>query len=499
MNQALHIFRKDVRHLWIEIAAVLVLAAAFAIAGAARAAQFQASGVDSRNLAWNLFPLLFPVAWWILIVRVIHDETLAGDRQFWTTRPYRWPSLLAAKALFIASFVCLPLLAAQSVIVAAHGFALGPLIPGLLWNQVMLAAVVLLPIAALASLTRGFAQILLICLGAVLAFVVLIMAVPALNLPAALGALTWIPSYASGAVAAAGAIAVIAWQYCRRQTLTGVALALVGLALVWIAGQAIPWSVAWSLQSHLAGQPPNSPPINCLVATKGHATPQDEDKVRLSLPLHVDLPDSVNDRIDRVAVDVQAPDGSLHSLENASLFVAGKSEELNATIDGPFFRAIRDQQVTLHGQFHITLYNPPRATRIPFDGRRMAVPDMGICTAIHPQGPQGTHILTCVSALRPRADRVQVFFLKHSTDVPDTKTLEGSTTAPGQAFSYSPFPAEISIDPITRFSNFSPYPGPLDSALTQTRVPVAHVTSTFALPNLRLADLNEPQIRHLQR
>ena len=117
MRQALHIFKKDVRQLWFEIAIALIVTAAFAFIGARRGFWLDDPGAN-RSVAWSMVQLMLPLAWWILIARVVYGEILPGDRQFWITRPYRWTSLLGAKLLFIGVFVNLPLLAADVIILA---------------------------------------------------------------------------------------------------------------------------------------------------------------------------------------------------------------------------------------------------------------------------------------------------------------------------------------------------------------------------------------------
>lgn len=95
MQQALHIFKKDVRYLSGEILLVIALA-----------------GVFAWKLAAQWAEILLPIAAVYLIARLIHAEAIPGERQFWTTRPYRWQSLLAAKILFILAFVSGPTLVA---------------------------------------------------------------------------------------------------------------------------------------------------------------------------------------------------------------------------------------------------------------------------------------------------------------------------------------------------------------------------------------------------
>ena len=117
MKQMLHIFRKDVRHLWREIAASLALLVAFAWLDIRSWSQPYGEGMAtgvSALLGAEMLPglvnLLLPLSWIFLIVRVIQGESLVGDRQFWVTRPYDWKQLLAAKTLFVLTFVNFPLL-----------------------------------------------------------------------------------------------------------------------------------------------------------------------------------------------------------------------------------------------------------------------------------------------------------------------------------------------------------------------------------------------------
>jgi len=60
--------------------------------------------------------LLQPLACWLLVVSVIHGETLVGHQQYWLTRPYSRKHLMAAKCLFLVAFVNLPLFVYQFVI-----------------------------------------------------------------------------------------------------------------------------------------------------------------------------------------------------------------------------------------------------------------------------------------------------------------------------------------------------------------------------------------------
>ena len=153
MKQILHIFAKDARHFLPEILVSLALTIAFAWiypnewlwsrnVGAVAGGFF----FEPRLLA-SFLTLLVPVSWWLLISRVIHEEKLVGDCQFWVTRPYDWKKLLAAKALFLFCFLYLPLLLAQCFLLLRAGYSPLSYLPGLLFNLYLISTVLVLPLS----------------------------------------------------------------------------------------------------------------------------------------------------------------------------------------------------------------------------------------------------------------------------------------------------------------------------------------------------------------
>ncbi|MCU1327831.1 MAG: hypothetical protein JWN34_3201, partial [Bryobacterales bacterium] len=156
MRLALHIFRKDARYLYREIALTIALT------------------VLVSRAEW-----LVAIANVYLIARAIHAEAIPGDRQFWLTRPYPWNSLLAAKLLFIVAFVNFPLGVAQVVALAAGGFPIGHELPGLLWSQVLIFSSSLVTMA-LAAVTVGFVPFAFCGLTLLTVYLLREFAVPAL-------------------------------------------------------------------------------------------------------------------------------------------------------------------------------------------------------------------------------------------------------------------------------------------------------------------------------
>jgi hypothetical protein len=175
MRQTLHIFTKDVRRIWPEILILLALITAFVEIHSYVWAVDTLRGIEGGNgtigLLKTLFyilALLIPVGWWLLIARVIHEERLVGDTQFWITRPYRWPSLLAAKLLLIAVFVFPPLLLAQCILLKQEGFSPQNFVPELLFNLLKIAVLLVLPVIAIATVTSNLARMTLTLLGTLL-------------------------------------------------------------------------------------------------------------------------------------------------------------------------------------------------------------------------------------------------------------------------------------------------------------------------------------------
>jgi hypothetical protein len=215
MTQTLHIFRKDVRRFRFELCAVGALTGGFAWSHAAADMPGPPEFSRAVMLAYLTAPFL-AVAWWFLVSQLIHEESLAGNRQFWITRPYSWRHLLAAKLLFVVVFVNVPLLAAQIAILAAAGYQPLAGLPRLLWMQLAVTMVLIAPAIALATVTRNLAQFVMSILCAVLAAYVAAAAWQGGGIDI-FGA-AWLNRAAAVLIACAGAALIVRCQYSRRLT-----------------------------------------------------------------------------------------------------------------------------------------------------------------------------------------------------------------------------------------------------------------------------------------
>ena len=180
MKQIFHIFKKDLRSYWMETAISLALVAALGWCGPQMwlvHVESETSGTAGVMKAiTGILLFLLTLSWALLIARSVHGEPLVGDRQFWITRPVAWRQLLLAKLLSIAVFILLPFFLLQILLLLRAGFSPLPWIPTLLASAALLFACALLPLIALATLTKSLGRFVLLCLGALLYFILLVMA-----------------------------------------------------------------------------------------------------------------------------------------------------------------------------------------------------------------------------------------------------------------------------------------------------------------------------------
>jgi hypothetical protein len=153
--------------------------------------------------------MLLTMAFALVAALAVLEEPLVGDSNFWTTRPHRWPELLAAKLALVALAIHLPSLIADAYVVAARGFSPFAYLGPLLWKQFLFFAAVVLPAMAIASLVSNFTH-----------FVIAMFAIA--------GAITILNGgFESWSFGLLPAIAV-------RQSAIRILLATVALAVVWL-------------------------------------------------------------------------------------------------------------------------------------------------------------------------------------------------------------------------------------------------------------------------
>lgn len=231
MKLILHIMAKDIRRLWIEIAIALVLNGILVWQDARPIG-------DASEVWWALIPLL-PLAWLVVIARLVHGERLVGEEAWWLTRPYHRRDLLAAKLLLTLIVVHLVPLIGDSVVLLVKGFSPWLYLQPLAVKQLGWMAGLTLPALALASVTRGMAQFF----PAVIALLAFTGIVDSLTGHGSFGGWTTVRASLILAPLFVATAAATLWQFAQRRTSGSWTVLGGGLAMAAAAAFLVP--VSW--------------------------------------------------------------------------------------------------------------------------------------------------------------------------------------------------------------------------------------------------------------
>jgi hypothetical protein len=440
LPQPLHIFRKDLLHLWPETLFVLLLFVAFCFA-----APSGWSGSEYATyaiiLSW-LLKVLMPISWLVLIARAIQDESLVGDRQFWTSRPYHWAKLLAAKALFIFVWIYIPFFAMQVYLLRHAGLHPMLALPALLHNLLLLTVVVIIPLAALAAVTSTFPRLLLSFIGTVIYIVILLgvvgwvtfnrMQVPHLD---------WI---IDGIFIALPAVALFI-QYRTRKTLISRTLLVITPILAALVALLVPTN-ALVAHAYPVASGKSAPVLSPLTdrfpapAVAGHLMVL-RNNVAISLPVGVTgVQKDVNLLVQGTRTTVSAPGTSYTSPFVSSFGPPAQFNDgrpfalLTFTLPLDVFNKIHLVPTDLHLQLasETLKAEPPstwKATLLPF-----SVPGNGICT--FPADDSSGAPPTCRYPVRqPEVSFVSAQLAAASCSHPAAPPVTGQTNIGGGASS----------------------------------------------------------------
>lgn len=384
-NQTLHIFRKDVRHLYPEITVSVCLVALFAWIAPAGWPGYMTKlpypGVQfgAPQMIGTLLHALVPLSWLILISRVVHDESLVGDKQFWVTRPYTWYSLLAAKLLFIASFLCLPLLAAQIFLVHYAGLSVAATLPGLLLNLGGIILFFLLPFTVLASLTSSFGPLILLVLGGLL-----YLGVASLLTTWLMGNRVMPPYVAETWLVLLGVIpaGILLFQYIRRKT--GLSQLLILATPVVFCGVML-LAPAKMLFAHVYPESPAMPAKVDLDPLKqqptGGALFEVGSNMVMNLPIEVT---GVTGMLEGNALraELTAADGFHWSSpwQNVGIALKNGPSRIDVQIPASVVQRIGNETLTIRLSLAVTRLEPDSPVSFAIDEGDHAIPGGGVCS-----------------------------------------------------------------------------------------------------------------------
>jgi hypothetical protein len=461
MNQVWNIFRKDVRHHWPEIGASLALLVTFAWldirswtrfdSGMAVGATGLASFLASEMLPGLVKPLLL-LAWAFLIVRVVQEESLVGDRQFWVTRPYEWKPLLAAKVLFVLAFINFPLLCINSFLLALAGFPPTHYVAGLLWMQLLWILVLFVSIAALASVTRNIPQMLL----AVLLVVLYVIGSSALSSIIRKSGFSGDFDLWWGFLVIGTAVAIILLQYSRRNTALSRWLIVGACVLLTVISVATP--VVIPDRRMLAREYPVSRgtlPVELGLMrcekSQGSFSPAYNGEVSIKIPVSVaGIPKDSFLKLDGMIVTLTNANGfrwdSGWKGNALSFFPDQKTAHIVFQVKQNIFDQINAGPVKARLLLAFTRYGIKNQRQFVVPSGEFRLPEIGLCST-ESQYSRGIH---CLAPLRR-----PTYLLVTSETAASTCPLGNAEAPPRGEFVRAsvqgmPGPAEIGISPVVQ-------------------------------------------------
>lgn len=384
MSQIVNILRKDIRGLRVEI--LLVLAGTIAFVWVRRPDWLptdQFAMITMPHLNYSMEELL-QVLRCLLIARVVHKESLAGNRQFWITRPYSWRQLLAAKSLFIGLFAVVPSAIADCALLRFAGFSALAYVPQLIGHQALLAALFLAPFFAIATVTRNLWQFAApsICLFAF--WFLLIRPQPEVS--------EWFRFPLILAIVIAGALITIVLQYARRRV-AAARLVMIGAVAAVAAVSLLPLPDAAVSLRYSAEQTP--------VTIAFDPAPFKIDANYPSgiwIPLKIaGIPENWECQLDGARVLISAPGGTTSNSgwQRANLFLDDNKTggTLNAYVDLRDFDVLKWVRANVRVTVALTLLHPRNVLISTLQESPVAIPDVGNCWWYY-GGPMDLRCLT---------------------------------------------------------------------------------------------------------
>jgi hypothetical protein len=395
MKQILHIFIKDTRHLWSEILVSLALTATLVLTypahwrAVATMNRFNGSfGLEGGplNLLSEALVALIPLSWWLLISPAIHSERLVGDQQFWLTRPYEWKKLLAAKALFLVVFLYLPIFVAQSLLLVRAGFHPLPCLPGVVYNLLQITGVLVLPLVALATVTKNFGRMTLAVFGAivcVIGIVALSSVMPVDQIASPYG------DRISIVLLICGCITVVVLQYATRNVRIAWLLLIALLVIVGIVTIAAPDQALMNRTF-----PPATDQDSAGVKFAYREEPgvggsvfvgRRSNEVDINIPVHVSgVPDGSIAIPNDLKVTIEAADGSHWASAWQPIFMdmflpGGKLARASFNMPRSVYEKFKSKPLSVRVAFALTQAEVDNVIRIPLPIQSFPVPGFGNC------------------------------------------------------------------------------------------------------------------------
>jgi hypothetical protein len=393
MDQILHIFKKDILRHWPEILLSLALLALYTN----RALHPWTNLLDSYPFSRSSYffvvtgeyiaPVLV-VFWLFLVIRVVQGESLVGDRQWWTTKPYVWWQLLLAKLLFVLVFICVPLFHVQLFLLHYFKFpVLRNLLP-LFSMQLSLLLLLICFCVLLASLTKNLVQILLVVGVAALVAIAVAMWSRGTDSRSVMEATPTFVDYLGDLLIWGGLSAAVVWQFARRRRWITIAALIVLIGFVAAISAAFTSSKV--AERRYTPVDRSAAPLN--ISVKPIEPPnvskdfsrETSPEVQLTIPVTVSgVPAGSVIQLNAVNIHTQSPEKSTWSsgwlYESQDFWPEDQEKTLAYSVDRKEYQKIRNTLLQLQIDLVISEYQLVDARTLPIVSQGFFDQALGNC------------------------------------------------------------------------------------------------------------------------
>lgn len=404
-----HIFKKDWKLVWFLVAAVAALDAAGEF-------MYFKLGLFGENPTYELLAQTLPIfaifGNMFLIAAIVHLDAIPGERQDWLVRPIRRRDLLLEKFIFAVVTVEGPIFLLNMFQGLANGFSIRACLLASLSRVIFLLFFVVLPIFALAAVTRNMTEAFIFGCGCTFIIGAFLTLEDYLNglahgtfISIPHSGIGWIGEvFRFGLVALAAAV-VLGLQYFRRKTLTSRGLVLAfGLGI--LLSVFLPWKPAFAIESRLSPDPAagNAVALAFDAQAGRYSAPSgvdaranergQDDNAQIFLPLRIaGLPANTHLRADRVEVLLFDADGRAVYHGVGGEFARSSSDPAHVPayqefgLPESFYRANQDRPLRVEFDYSLTQFGLSKSYAIAALGGDERMPGWGWCrTEVNERG-----------------------------------------------------------------------------------------------------------------
>jgi len=453
---------------------------------------------------------------------IVHLDAIPGVKQDWLVRPIPRGSLLREKFLFVIATVCGPMFVANLFLGVASGFAFRSAFIQASIYVVYLFLFTVLPIFALASVTRNMTEAFIMGCGCAFLIGASMTVVEFANssshgtIGGVVGSgIGWIGEAMRLGLAAIAAAMIFGVQYFRRKTMVGRGL-LVGFGILMLVSQIFPWNAAFAIQERLRVHPSSAvhlliafePTLGRYKSSSAAAVAEDtrrsggEGDADVFLPVQVTgIGDDAMLTTDRAEVRLIGPEGKAEYRGTGETFEVRREGPGSPTssvyqkivVPGLIYRDLKDRTAQIQIEYSLTRFVLRNSYAIPALNGSERMPGWGWCKTEVNEAGTALELHCMQQGKGPICGTV---FLENKV------TGERNPPRSMCRSDYAPYLDRPLPDSLERFGTMLPFRDPtglakfpVDGAqLAQARVvirvyePETHFTQSLTIPQIRLRD-----------